>query len=117
MIDVSDGIASDLGHLCAESRVAARLRAEAIPIHPGAAVMARLTGREALELALQGGEDYELLFTAAGDPGAAVREADPELPVTCVGEVSAGPAGATLLGRDGSVAALAGGFDHFRHPD
>ncbi len=115
MIDVSDGIASDLGHLCTESRVAARVHAEAIPIHPGAAVMARLSGREALELALRGGEDYELLFTASGDPRSALRQADSELPVTCVGEVSAGPAGATLLGRDGSVVLLAGGYDHFRH--
>jgi thiamine-monophosphate kinase len=116
MIDVSDGVASDLRHLCVESRVAAHIRAEAVPIHPGATVMGRLTGREALELALRGGEDYELLFTASGDPCVALREADPELAVTCVGEVTAGPAAATLLMADGSGAALVGGFDHFRHP-
>jgi thiamine-monophosphate kinase len=116
MIDVSDGIASDLGHVCAESRVSACIRAEAVPIHPGAVAMARLTGRDALDLALRGGEDYELLFTASADPCEALREADPGLPVSWIGEVAAGPPGATLLGQDGSVVALAGGFDHFRHP-
>ncbi len=114
MIDVSDGIASDLAHLCTESRLAAAVRADTVPIHPGAVVMARLTGRRPLDLALRGGEDYELLFTAGADPCEALRRADPELPVTCVGEVDTGEATATLLGSDGSVVALAGGFDHFR---
>jgi thiamine-monophosphate kinase len=55
MIDVSDGLSTDVGHICDESGVGARVYADAIPRLPGAAGM---------ELALNGGEDYELLFTA-----------------------------------------------------
>jgi thiamine-monophosphate kinase len=113
MIDVSDGIASDAGHLCTESRVALRLQASRIPIHPGAGVMARLLGREALDLALRGGEDYELLFAAGADPTARLAEAAPALPVTRIGEVTAGPPLPTLMHALGTEEILSGGFDHF----
>lgn len=53
-IDISDGISTDLTHLCEESRLAAEIDAGALPLHPGAN----------LAQALHGGEDYELLFTA-----------------------------------------------------
>ncbi len=64
-IDLSDGLSSDLRHLCEESNLAAEIDAAAIPVHP----MARLAQAagwtpSALDLALHGGEDYELLFTA-----------------------------------------------------
>jgi len=64
-IDVSDGLSTDLDHICEESGLAAELDAEAIPVHPLAA-QAERTGwiPSATELALHGGEDYELLFTA-----------------------------------------------------
>ena len=114
MIDVSDGVASDAGHLCTESRVAARIQASQIPIHRGAAVMARLLGREALDLALRGGEDYELLFTADSDPVPVLAEAAPTLPVTWVGEIIPGTPAPTLVHADGREEHLAGGFDHFR---
>jgi len=55
MIDLSDGLSVDLNHICNESRVAATIRAAAIPLAPGAE----------LKHALHGGEDYELLFTAS----------------------------------------------------
>ena len=54
MIDLSDGLSVDLRHICAESRVAATIDSAAIPVFKGAD----------LGLALHGGEDYELLFTA-----------------------------------------------------
>ena len=58
-IDVSDGLSTDLSHICEESSVGAVIEAEAIPIHPAARAF-----QNGLELALHGGEDYELLFTA-----------------------------------------------------
>jgi thiamine-monophosphate kinase len=63
MIDLSDGLSSDLAHLCHESRVGARIDASRIPIDP---LVVNLCGRRALDpllLALHGGEDFELLFT------------------------------------------------------
>jgi len=60
MIDTSDGLSTDLGHLCEESGVGAELEAEAIP----RASVGKPAREVDLELALHGGEDYELLFTA-----------------------------------------------------
>jgi thiamine-monophosphate kinase len=117
MLDVSDGVASDVGHLCAESRVAARILASQLPIHPGATTMARLAGRDVLDLVLRGGEDYELLFAAATDPRPVLAEAVPGLSVTRIGEVLAGDPVPRLVHADGREEALAGGFDHLRtHP-
>lgn len=64
MIDISDGLSTDLTHLCQESRLAAVLEEAALPIHSLASAQTK-TPAEALHLALHGGEDYELLFTAA----------------------------------------------------
>ncbi len=63
MIDLSDGLSSDLRHLCQASKVGARIYADKIPL---AKNVARIAGSKpnTLELALNGGEDFELLFTA-----------------------------------------------------
>jgi len=60
-IDISDGLSTDLAHLCVSSNVAAELEQSAIPLHP---LTRKLAPEAALNLALHGGEDYELLFTA-----------------------------------------------------
>ncbi|MGE3153771.1 MAG: thiamine-phosphate kinase [Nitrospiraceae bacterium] len=63
MIDLSDGLTGDLAHLCEESRVGALLDCSALPLSPALRRFAMLAGSSADLLALQGGEDYELLFT------------------------------------------------------
>ena len=74
-IDLSDGLSTDLAHLCEESSVAAEVDAQALPIHLGAT----------LEQALHGGEDYELLFTAS--PDARVPRSIAGVRVTRIGRI------------------------------
>ena len=63
MIDISDGLSSDLRHICRESNVEASVAAAMVPIHEDAIEMRR-EGHSPLEHALHDGEDYELLFTS-----------------------------------------------------
>jgi thiamine-monophosphate kinase len=106
MIDLSDGLSTDLEHISKESRVGAEIEAAAIP-------RARLTVDAepvALELALHGGEDYELLFTSA----AAVPSKVAGVPVTRIGRITKSR-DMRLLGSDGKSRALkAAGWEHFQ---
>lgn len=118
LIDLSDGLAGDLGHIAAASGVAIVLNPALVPVAPPAANAAG-SRRRALPLALAGGEDYELAFTAR--PGSADSAATDfnrrfDLSLTRVGIV-AGGAGVRLEG-DGADQFDPGsaGFDHFRAP-
>jgi thiamine-monophosphate kinase len=109
MIDVSDGLAIDLGRLCGASGVGANLEGEAIPIHPDAHAMCA----DPLLAALTDGEDYELLF-ALPEPDADALLARPpfDIPVTRIGEIIASP-DRTLTKPDGSRSPLpTGGWEH-----
>ncbi len=117
MIDVSDGLVSDIGHICEMSRVGVRLWAEALPISGAALAVAEAVGARALDWALSGGEDYELLFTAPADRAdelaRQVRE-ETDTPVTVVGEIVPETEGMRLIQQDGSSVPLSkGGWDHF----
>lgn len=75
MIDISDGLAKDLHHICEESRCGAVLFADAIPIAKAASELAARDGRSPLDHALSDGEDFELVFAvAAGDAERLLRE-------------------------------------------
>jgi thiamine-monophosphate kinase len=118
MMDISDGLAADLGHLCEQSGVGARLDEAALPIPEAVQLAAQLAGKPALDWALFGGEDYQLLFTA---PPASVPYLIKTLwiatgtPVSLIGEMLPAEAGLTLRARDGSVKPLpARGWDHLR---
>jgi thiamine-monophosphate kinase len=88
-IDTSDGLFSDLRHICEASRVSARVHIDRLPVHE---TVKASFGDKAVELALGGGEDYELLFT--GSAGAIDRvRAETTCPVTGIGEITAGEPG------------------------
>ena len=70
MIDISDGLVQDLGHICRASALGARLYLDSVPISAPAAKLAEITGKSALDWALGGGEDYCLLFCIHPDDGA-----------------------------------------------
>ncbi len=74
MMDLSDGLATDLAHICSQAAVGARVRADRLPLHPGLARAAELLGRGPVHWMVSGGEDFELLFTTAADDAAAVEE-------------------------------------------
>jgi thiamine-monophosphate kinase len=108
-IDLSDGLSTDLGHLCAESGVGAEVEEAALPVHPLA------VGERGLELALNGGEDYELLFSARA--GVKVPRSLAGVAITRIGRLVRGSS-VTLVRVDGRREGLeAGGWEHFRGSD
>jgi thiamine-monophosphate kinase len=110
-IDVSDGLIADLGHICQASRVSARIDMERIPLHPAAL---RAFQAEALDMALGGGEDYELLFTASAGVIKKVR-AKTNIPVSIIGEITAGSTGDVKIIDKNDRPYIFGktGWDHF----
>jgi thiamine-monophosphate kinase len=116
MIDISDGLSSDLGHILDESgRIGAILDADAIPIHPDARAASALDGRSPLDHALNDGEDFELCFTVPPEAAEQLARAAPSPAVVHrVGTVTE-QAGMWLRSADGSGSPLpAHGFDHLR---
>jgi thiamine-monophosphate kinase len=116
-IDVSDGLLADLGHVAERSRLAAELEYDAIP--RAAALGACPDGALAEACLFAGGDDYELVFTAApdrrGEVEAAGRAAG--VAVTRIGRMAAGAPEVRLLDRTGNRVEFARrGFDHFGSP-
>jgi thiamine-monophosphate kinase len=100
-IDISDGLSTDLSHICDESGVGAVLLADKIP-HPAGVP---------LEFALHGGDDYELLFTAT--PRSRVPPAIAGVPIARIGEITAAP-GLWLMSSNGRRSRLnSKGWEHF----
>jgi thiamine-monophosphate kinase len=116
LIDISDGLAADLGHILEESGgLGAILDEPAIPIHPDAQRAALDDGRPALEHALNDGEDFELCVVMDQAEAARLLKSPPgSVRLYPVGEVSAEP-GLHLRNTGGTIAPLvARGFDHLR---
>ncbi len=108
MIDTSDGLSTDLAHLCAESGVGAEILAQAIP----RARLGKPPRPVDLALALHGGEDYELLFTVPADKRVPARIAG--VPVTYIGQITRSRKVFLRNGKGVAEELHPRGWEHFR---
>lgn len=107
-LDISDGVARDLGRLCAASRVGAEVRSDRLPLLPATIRAARLLDRDPTAAALHGGEEYELLFTAKPQRLRRLAALGRRLGVrvTAIGTILPRRAGVTVVDADGSRSPL-----------
>jgi thiamine-monophosphate kinase len=114
MIDVSDGLLADLGHVCETSRVAAVVELDQLP--SSAAALAVVNGDPAIRLRLaSGGDDYELVFAAPADAAGSITALSSRLgiPITRIGRIEPG-AGVRLVDADGrAIWVDHAGYRHF----
>jgi thiamine-monophosphate kinase len=114
LIDVSDGLVADLGHIASMSGVGIEIDVDAVPVQAGVEEVARLEGIEGLDLALTGGEDYELALVL--EPGSGERLAEiasgTGVPLTVIGTVVDGSG--VMPGSKGQPYTVNGGsgFEH-----
>jgi thiamine-monophosphate kinase len=113
MIDISDGLSSDLNHLCDESGVGALIQAAKIPID---SCVAEICGRRALDpllLALNGGEDFELLFTVSPQKVSQLPKRVDGVSISQIGVVTV-DTNVRITEKDRIWVLTPGGYDHFR---
>jgi thiamine-monophosphate kinase len=116
-IDISDGLSSEVHHLCEESGLGAEVHEEAIPFSPSLVQYCQDRSLDPLEFALGGGEDYELLFTVPLNKIAEVLQklsAETGVAVKSIGRMVPKTKGVSFITRKGQKVPLeAKGFDHF----
>jgi thiamine-monophosphate kinase len=116
VIDVSDGLAQDLSHICRESAVDAIIDFDSVPVAEPVSLIT-LDRESAFNLAVSGGEDFELLLTASNEVKAQLVEAaeNSRVQLTCIGEIIEKSENRLLMRRDGDIKPLlVSGYDHFR---
>jgi thiamine-monophosphate kinase len=112
MIDISDGLASEILHICNDSKVGCRLYEEKIPIDMAAANVAAEFNIQAVTAAMNGGEDYELLFTISASDYEKISQISD---ISVIGHITDANSGCALVSNDGVLVEIkAQGFDHMR---
>lgn len=118
MIDISDGLAQDLLHICKAGNVGAVIREDWLPKPQALKSLTSLNNLPIMDYILAGGEDYELLFTLKSEDVRKIIDQfnNAKTPVTQIGEVTAHPQKVILLFNDGKSQSLKklSGFDHFK---
>lgn len=110
MIDVSDGLSSELMHICTQSKTGCRIYEERIPIDYQTAVTAEEMNLNVVTAAMNGGEDYELLFTVPLDKHDEVSKIEG---ISVIGHITAESLGCAMITRDGGEITLkAQGWEH-----
>jgi len=112
MIDLSDGLSSDLAHICKASKVGAIIYADKIPFHGNLKAIAQ-TFDEKLNYALNGGEDFELVFTANPKKKFPHKKAHEKRGLTHIGEITANAEIIELITNEKSQILTPKGFRHF----
>jgi thiamine-monophosphate kinase len=113
MMDISDGLSTDLTRLCRASRVGARIYADRIPVLDVPAPLRHIPKFDPLTLALHGGEDYGLLFTVARRMASQIPRISGSTGITRIGEIVSGSE-VTIVSAAGTVSSLVpGGWDPF----
>jgi len=113
MIDISDGLSSDLNHLCADSKVGALLDSSLIPIDKKVADLCGRRALDPLQLALHGGEDFELLFTVSPNDVSKLPRRVDGVSITQVGEIRDATEGIKISEGSRVWELAPGGWRHF----
>jgi thiamine-monophosphate kinase len=116
MMDCSDGLATDLGHICRESGLGARVRLDRVPVAAAAREAAEALGQDARQWAVGGGEDYELLLTCGADSAErlAAGLADATgTPLTIVGRIDVPAGEIVFVDADDVPVRIRPGYEHF----
>lgn len=112
MIDISDGLVQDLGHICRASAVGATIHTDRLPL---SAAYRALCGKDGLAPALSGGEDYELLFCARRRDRTRIEKLRAGVAIARIGACTAGDRNVTILDTSGKPMPIhVSGHDHFR---
>ncbi|MBO8128792.1 MAG: thiamine-phosphate kinase [Peptococcaceae bacterium] len=116
MIDISDGLSSDVGHICTASGVGCEIYASHLPVSETVRECARYAQVDPLEWVLNGGEDYELLFTVRPDAAQEIEERLAVIgeQVSCIGRITPLGDGMRLVKGDDKTPLLPRGYDHFK---
>jgi len=115
VIDISDGLISDLGHILAASQAGATLYADMIPTSPSFnAYKELITEGTWIDMAISSGDDYELCFTIDPKSRDILHERLPNIPCTCIGEINVSSGLRCILENGKEFIPAAAGYDHFR---
>lgn len=112
MIDISDGLGSEISHICKESRVGARVYSDKVPINIQVKKTAQLLEGDPLKWAMSGGEDFELLFTISPKKLADLRCEHTDFECFEVGEIISRKKGVKFV-LSGEEKEMPGGYEHF----
>ena len=112
MIDLSDGLSSDLAHICRESRVGAKIFADKIPFHKNLKSVVKSPG-EKINFAFDGGEDFELLFTVSPKKNFQLEKVKENFPFYAIGEITANIGTIELITDEKAQVLEPKGFRHF----
>lgn len=116
MMDCSDGLATDLAHICRASGVGARVELDTLPVNPAALDVAAALGADARAWATSGGEDFELLLTCERASVDALRDGlgrATGTSLTVIGEIEARQADVAFVGAAGVRVSIPAGYEHF----